>query len=65
MKVKRLRLVGGCYALQMKDNICADKDTSIELLGGGNFLVKYKDGLVFIPNHQVHFAVCEPDDKKK
>lgn len=65
MKVKQLRLLKGCYAFGGTDNIMGTGTNSIELLGGGNFLVNFNGKLVFVPNGQVHFAVCEPDDKKK
>lgn len=65
MKVKQLRLINGCHALAFSDNIMAGSDTTIELIGGGNFLVNHKGKLVFIPNGQAQFAVCEPDEKKK
>lgn len=64
MKIKQLRLVQGCHALKSDNNFTDGKDTSIEMIGGGNFLVKFYGKVVFIPGHQVHFAVCEPDSKK-
>lgn len=66
MKVKQLRLIQGCYALGSKDNIIADEKAkiSVEMIGGGNFLVNHAGKIVFLPNHQVHFAVCEADAKK-
>ncbi len=64
MKIKQLRLTGGCYALGSKDNIMATDKIKIEMIGGGNFLVHYDGKIVFLPHAQVHFAVCEPDDKK-
>ncbi len=66
MKVETLRLVQGCYALKGGDIANAGKDTTIEMIGGGHFLVKRTgQKSVFIPNGQVHFALCEPDAKTK
>lgn len=65
MKVKQLRLLSGCYALGGSDNIMTSEKTKIDMIGGGNFLVDLSGKLVFIPNGQVHFAICEHDDKKK
>jgi hypothetical protein len=63
MKVKQLRLLQGCYALKGGDNVTAGPTTTIEMIGGGNVLVKQGTEVVFIPNGQVHFAKCEPDAK--
>lgn len=65
MKVKQLRLVTGCYALGGGDNAMAGEKTKIEMIGGGNFLIDIAGKLVFIPNGQVKFAICEHDEKKK
>ena len=65
MKVKQLRLVKGCYAFSGADNVIATAENTIEMIGGGNFLVRSAGKIVFIPNSQVHFAICEPDEKKK
>lgn len=64
MKVNRLRLIQGCHALAHHDVVIAGPTTTIDMIGGGNFLVKTGDKIVFVPNHQVHFAVCEEDTKK-
>lgn len=65
MKVKQLRLVTGCHALAGGDNVMANEKTKIDMIGGGNFLIDLAGKLVFIPNGQVRFAICEHDDKKK
>ena len=65
MKVKQLRLIGGCHALKSGDNFMANEHIKIDMIGGGNFLVDFHGSLVFVPNAQVQFAVCEHDEKKK
>ncbi len=64
MKVKQLRLVTVCYALKSDNIVMANKDTTIEMIGGGNFLVHRAGKIVFLPSHQIQFAECEPDVKK-
>jgi hypothetical protein len=65
MKVKQVRLTNGCYALEMKDNLVASDHLQIEMLGGGNFLVKLgAKPPVWIHGSQVQFAICEPDEKQ-
>lgn len=66
MKVNQLRLIQGSYAIGGGDIVVANEKTSIEMLGGGNFLIDLSGSkLIYIPASQVKFALCERDDKKK
>lgn len=61
MKVIQLRLDKGCYALKSSDNVIAKKDVTIERMMNGDYLVTEYGKIVIVPQHQVHFAVCEQE----
>lgn len=60
MKFEMLRLIMGNHAIKGGDVVTANDATAIEMIGGGHFLIKRAgQKAVFIPNHQVHFGICE------
>ncbi len=67
VKIKQLRLNKGCYALMGSDNIMSSESVKIEMIGSGNFIINANGKVIFMPQNQIHFAICENDvtEKKK